>query len=78
MQITVKTLTGKAIPLEVQATDTLESVREKIEYKEGIPIMAQRLVFAGRELKHEENVFRCDELSIVEGSTLHLVLCLRR
>lgn len=77
MRIVIKTLTGKAIPLQVQPTDTIESIREQIQKTEGIPPLAQRLVMAGRELKQEENARTCDDLNIVESSTLHLVLSLR-
>jgi small subunit ribosomal protein S27Ae len=35
MQIFVKTLTGKTITLEVEASDTVATVKQKIQDKEG-------------------------------------------
>ena len=43
MQIKVVTLTGKEIPLDVEASDTIQHCKDLIKSKEGIFIVLSRL-----------------------------------
>lgn len=38
----VKTLTGKEIEIDIEPTDTIERIKERVEEKEGIPPVQQR------------------------------------
>lgn len=69
MQIFVKTATGKHITLEVEPTDRIEDVRDKIYDKEGVLPERQRLFFAGKEL-FDGNTLQ--DYSIQKDSTLQL------
>lgn len=72
--IKVKTLTGKEIEIDIEPTDKVERIKERVEEKEGIPPPQQRLIFSGKQMNDEKTAA---DYKVTGGSVLHLVLALR-
>ena len=73
MQIFVKTITDLILTLDVQSTDTIEIVKDKIKELNGIriPPLNEILIFSGKKLNDERTI---SDYNIQRYSTLHLVL----
>ncbi|KAL5021601.1 hypothetical protein ScPMuIL_000756 [Solemya velum] len=79
MLIKVKTLTGKEIEIDIEPTDKVDRIKERVEEKEGIPPPQQRLIFSGKQMQvsmsNDEKT--AADYKVTGGSVLHLVLALR-
>ncbi|KAM3146746.1 hypothetical protein pb186bvf_001276 [Paramecium bursaria] len=74
MNISIKTLTGNIIPIEVNQADTILIVKTKIQEKEGYSPDQQNLIFNGIMLENQKTV---SDYKIENESILHIVLRLR-
>eukprot|EP00037_Helgoeca_nana_P038169 m.19234 g.19234 ORF g.19234 m.19234 type:complete len:76 (+) comp9897_c0_seq1:178-405(+) len=74
MLIKVKTLTGKEIEIDVEPTDTVIRIKERVEEKSGIPPDQQRLIFTGKQMADDQDI---KFYKVTGGAVLHLVLALR-
>ena len=71
IQIYLKTLLGKTITLEVEPLDSIETVKQRVQEKEGIPWEQQHLIFRSQGL---EDHLTLEDYKVPRESTLHLRL----
>ena len=68
--ISVMTLHGKKITLEVQSSNTIEEVKAKIHSQERIPPDQQHLILDGKKLEDQQILSNCD----VQNKSFYLVI----
>lgn len=68
MQIFVKLCSGKTITLDVELRETVLNIRSKVLEKGGIPLLIQRLNYAGHILEDERTL---SDYNIVKEATLY-------
>jgi ubiquitin-like protein Nedd8 len=74
MLVKVKLLTGNQTEIDIDPTDTIWRIKERVEEKAGIDPKQQRLIFGGRQLADDR---AASDYNIEGGSVLHLVIALR-
>ncbi|KAJ4711875.1 phosphatidylinositol 4-kinase gamma 4-like [Melia azedarach] len=65
-------VSGSLVPMHVLETDSIESVKLRIQTCQGFVVKKQKLVFGGRELARKHS--RVKDYGVTGGNVLHLVL----
>ncbi|KAL9240537.1 hypothetical protein vseg_014744 [Gypsophila vaccaria] len=66
------TVGGSVVPIRVLGSETVASVKLRIQNRKGFFVKNQKLVFDGRELARNDS--RVREYGVADGTVLHLVL----
>lgn len=76
MHVTIKTLSGKTIPVEIDPEhDNTDILFQTVEEKLGIPPAKQRLVLRGRVVAQDYAIKLLE--NVHEGVVFHLVLSIK-
>jgi hypothetical protein len=75
MHIFVSTLDGKTLKVNIESSDTVNSIKAHVHDQEGIPPASQRLIFSGKPLEGSRPL---SYYKIKKGNTVHLGTSLTR
>lgn len=67
MHINIK----KTITLEVEPTDTICDIKQKIQDSEGVPVDKQRIIIDGKQLENYKTIF---DYRIKNNAILNLII----
>ena len=73
-QLLVKTLNGRTYVLDVASTDTVLSLKQRVEDADGTPAKEQRLTFGGKQLENDRVL---SDYALSEGYVVHVMLRLK-
>lgn len=65
-------MSGSMVPMQVLESDSIESVKLRIQSYKGVFVKNQKLVCGGRELARSNSLVR--EYGVADGNVIHLVL----
>lgn len=72
MKLNVKQLSGDQFFVELESSDTVRTLKSKIEEKSSIAIIKQRLIYSARELV--DSCLLSEYPNLSDGKTIHLVI----
>ena len=59
LSLTIKTLQQKQFKIEVEATDTVATLKSKIEESQSHPVANQKLIYSGKILSDDKTIGDC-------------------
>lgn len=74
MILKIVSLTGEEKTIDIEPTDTVLTLKQRLEEQEKVPPEQQRLVFAGKQLKNDRTL---ESYNVKEGTKLHFFVALR-
>lgn len=71
MKLSIKTLSGKVVTINVKGDATILTVKQRFCDKENVPVDQQRIVFDGKDLEDDKTLVEC---GVKSESTLNCIL----